>query len=234
MTILEVELKHFTWDEAASAGLRTKTAWSQAGRSLLRDAKPAALHNGRYDTYYLYDESQTRSKRVVNERPPVSIDLLAAIFTATRSAKRYRDAAQAHYLNDHHGFAGTSRKRKEYLYTLKDNGIVAAVHQGRLQAVGRHGVLTVYRGEGYCFHSLLRPKESLLPEVGTEPLTVEAKPKESDEPRLTDACQTLEQLPGAADAVNAVEFDRLSFPARMRKARHRHDYEEKEDSEYDY
>ena len=36
------------------------------------------------------------------------------------------------------------------------------------------GVLTVYRGEGYCYHSLLRPSDVELPEEAAGELTVDA------------------------------------------------------------
>jgi hypothetical protein len=227
------QLRDLSWDEAKAAGLKTKTAWSQAGRSLARDAKPAALHHGWYDSYCLYDVSQTRPKRI-SKKPPEIIDLLAAIFTVTRSAKRYRNSAQTCYQYGKHGFASNFRKQKEHLYQLKDDGLVAAVRNGRVQAVGTHGRLTVYRGEGYCFHSLLRPKGAVLPEVGNNPLTVEAKPKATDEPRLKDAVYTLEELKvSAADAVATGEFERYSFPARERVLRHRHEDDDYDEEEYE-
>lgn len=227
-------LRHLNWDEAQAAGLKTKTSWSQAGRSLVQNAEPAAIHIGRYDVYDLYDESQTRPKRVSN-KPPVIIDLLAAIFTVTRSAKRYRNSAETNYKYGKHGFAGSARRQKAHLYGLKDKGLIAAFRAGRVQAVGTHGCLTIYRGEGYCFHSLLRPKDAVLPEVGTDPLTVEAKPKATDEPRLKDAVHTLEELQVSADdAIKAGEFDRLSFPPREQVVRHRNDDDfDGEDSEYE-
>ena len=214
-----VELKLLTYAESGAAGLKTQTAWGKGGRSLLRDARPAAWYLSRYDMYYLYDVSQTRPKRVGT--PTVAIDVCSALFTVTRSAKRFRDAAQAHYKISQHGFSGRCRRQKEHLYALKDNGLVAAVRNGRVQAVGTHGCLTVYRGGGYCFHSLLRPKGAVLPDTGNEPLTVEAKPKNVDEPRLKDAIHTLSELPPLADeAVKAVEFERLAFPTRKRVVRY--------------
>lgn len=219
----EPQLKDLSWDEAKAAGLKTKTSWSQAGRSLLSAAEPAAMHIGRYDVYDLYDESQTHPKRV-SKKPAVIIDLLAALFTITRSAKRYRDSAQACYRSEQYGFAGSASRQKKHLYQLKDNGLVAAVHTGRVKAIGTHGCLTIYRGEGYCYHSLLRPKGIVLPEVGNAPLIIEAKPKTTDEPRLKDAVHTLQELPPLADiAIKAGEFERLSFPARERVNRHRND-----------
>ena len=226
-------LQDLTWAEAEEAGLKTKTSWSQAGRSLLPDAEPTAMHIGRYDCYDLYPESQTRPKRVSN-KPAVIIDLLAALFTVTRSAKRYRDSAQTCYQYGQHGFARAARRQKETLYAIKDKGLVGAIRTGRVRAVGTHGCLTVYRGEGYCFHSLLRPKGVVLPEAGNDPLTVEAKPKATNEPRLKDAVHTLEQLlVNADDAVKAGEFERLSFPPREQVVRHRREDDYCDQEQYD-
>jgi hypothetical protein len=46
------------------------------------------------------------------------VDLLAAIFTVNRAAKRRRDAAQKYYQNGMYGFAGSSRREKETYYSL--------------------------------------------------------------------------------------------------------------------
>lgn len=168
------------------------------------------------------------------EAPPQTIDLLAAIFGVTRAAKRYRDAAQTCYQKRKHGFAGTFRSRKEELYGLKDKGIVAALAAGRIRPVRLNGGLIEYSGEGYCFHStLLPPQADMLPSVDSsgptavllpglpqsEPLRVEAKPRQSNEPRLKDAVFTLEALP-----VVSKEFKRLALPSmkhERQKSRYR-------------
>ena len=227
-----IELQHLTWTAANTAGLMMKTGWEQAGRSLLWDAKPAAIHREKDTIYYLYAVDQTSPKQV--ETIPVTIDLLASIFTVTRSAKYYRDLAQTCYHDENIGLAKSASLQKKHLYALKDNGLVAAVRNGRVQAVGTQGCLTIYRGEKYCFHSLLRPKGALLPEVSHEPLRVAAKSKSIDESRLIIAVRTLEELPSLVDdAVKAGDFERMAFSARKLPEppapSMRYDYSEEED-----
>lgn len=198
--------------------LKTKTSWAQEGRSVLRGSEPVAIIETSYcgrrvGCYGLYSHGQTKPKRQCVRRPPKVIDLLAAIWTVTRTAKRYRDAASKSYKKGKHGMAGQCRRRKEQLYLLKDKGIAEAVHLGRISAVGIHGGFCVYRGEGYCFHSALKPIEFDPPEgsVRDDTLTVEAKPKQK-EPRLYDAEHTLSTIKSMQ-----VGFERLDYPEYLRK-----------------
>src|SRR5207244_1765791 len=90
-----------------------------------------------------------------------------------------------------------AKEKKELLYMLKDRGIAAAYVAGRLQYLGKHGGLAIYRGEGYCFHSTLEPVGAATAEdtAATETrIFVEAKPRGATEPRLTDAVETLQSL----------------------------------------
>ena len=201
------------WHDAIAAGLRTRTQWTELGQAVLADARPGATFSGYYDDYDLYPESATRPKRRVASHPPKKIDLLHAIFAVTRAAKRFRDAASSCYDRNAHGFAGTNRARKKELNELKDRGIVAAVAAGRIAPVAARGNLTEYRGEGYCYHSLLRPVDwSVLGAPNeSEPLTVEAKPRTSHEPRLKDAIFTLAELPS-----DQMGFIRIPFAPRMK------------------
>jgi hypothetical protein len=134
--------------------------------------------------------------------------LLAAIFRVNRSAKRYRDAASSCYSKRAYGLATHNRLEKEGLYGLKDRGIVEAYRRGLLQAEGFHGTLCIYRGNGYCFHSTLRPVGVSLPRIreDDEPLFIEAKPRGSGEMKLKDAVTILRELP--ADFTG---FERRSF-----------------------
>jgi len=193
---------------------------SQLGKP---DYSEFANRHGQERWYFLRKRVETAEaseawNRVVarrNRPAPVgkSIDLLAAIWTVTRSAKRYRDAAQAAYQAKAHGFAGVHRRKKEHLYALKDRGIAQAYLDGRIVPVAMVGPLTVYRGEGYCYHSLLQPaswepKEEQIAEG--DPLRVEAKPKTSGEPLLRDAMATLAALP----LPDGNDFVEMSFPVR--------------------
>ena len=68
---------------------------------------------------------------------------------------------------------------------------------GRLAPESATGKLTLYRGEGYAFHSYLRPDGwtfSIVDAEASEVLRVEAKPKGQKEPRLKDALFTLSKL----------------------------------------
>jgi hypothetical protein len=162
---------------------------------------------------HLYAREQVRPKRPQRRVPPHPIDLLAAIFAVTRSAKRYRDAATQCYQQGAYALATANRRAKQNCYILKDMGIAAALRAGRIAAVATHGPLTVYRGEGYCYHSLLRPKGFVSATDGEqEPLTVEAKPRDTAEPRLCDALVTLSSLP----AVDSKAFEVHRFPPRSR------------------
>ena len=163
----------------------------------------------RYDGYRLSD---CRPVRKCTERPPNSIDLLAAIFAVNKSAKRYRDAASKCYGAGSHAFARAASRRKQELYDLKDRGIAEALRTDRLSLVGIHGGLALYRGAGYCFHStLLRDVEPIPEALNTENVFVEAKPREATEPRLKDAIKTLEDLPDADE-----DCRRLSQPRHER------------------
>lgn len=141
------------------------------------------------------------------EVPACAVDLLQAIFAANKAAKRYRDSAQSQYRHCQHGFAGHARREKEYLYFLKDKGIVEACRQGRLSFVGTHKNLGLYRGEGYCFHSTLVPVSYELLDGPQEHFLAEAMPNGAGEGRLKDAVHTLEAI---ADDTTA--FHRLATP----------------------
>jgi hypothetical protein len=203
----------------------------------------AKTESGRHWVRYLWPAEMVESARRAHPKrqakivQPVTVDLLAAIFGVNRSAKRFRDAAQMNYQKGTHGFAGNCKERKEKLYKLKDRGIVAAYRAGRLKAEGAHGVLTVYRGEGYCFHSLLRPLGIVLNALEFDAneagcLYLEQKPKSAREPRLKDSVATLQGIP----ETELSDFKRLAFPPRpskRRMAREDDDYYRQEDADSD-
>jgi len=173
-----------------------------------------------YDVFRVSDCIPKQKKK---EIPPVEIDILLATFTVNKAAKRYRDAASKFYDSKMHGFAGNSSDKKEYLYYLKDKGILAAIRAGKLAFVALHGRLAIYRGEGYCFHSTLVPKESELREnvADLQIIFIESSPKEASEARLKDAIMTLSNLPD-----DETGFERLASPARGKKT-----YDEDEDED---
>jgi hypothetical protein len=161
---------------------------------------------------------------------PKRIDLLSAIFAVNRSAKRYRDAAQKHYRLRQHGFARNARCEKEELYELKDRGIAAAYIAGRLVYVGVHGRLAIYRGEGYCFHSTIQPRDAVQIEIpfAKEHFLIESRPRTTREPRLCDAVAMLKALP--REIVNTfARLDAPRFPQQQHA--HRAAFESLEDEE---
>lgn len=174
--------------------------------------------------YYLYAKERVRKaeksrawrrerdkwqQRAERKLEPVVVDLLAAIFSVNRSAKRYRDAAQKCYALKKHGFARQGRETKEELYALKDRGIAEAFRLGRITPVLRKGGLVEYRGEGYCFHSTLLPVGVTLAQNTDDTiLYVDAKPRGAAEVRMLDAKHTLSALPPAGD-----QFTRIELPA---------------------
>jgi hypothetical protein len=137
-------------------------------------------------------------------------DVLAAIFAVNRAAKRWRDAAQQHYLNSRHGQARIARQNKERLYALKERGIAAAYSAGRIDVVEIHGGMCLYRGEGYSFHSRLVPIEltDTIPIGEVSPVLIDAKPQGRKEPRQIDAIACLDALP----QVDQSAFDELETP----------------------
>jgi hypothetical protein len=160
---------------------------------------------------------EARARRDAKKAAHRDVDLLAAIFTVNRAAKRQRDAAQAYYQNRMHGFAGASKRRKIQFYALKDRGIAAAHQAGRLTCLYRHGGLFLWQGESYSFHSTLKPIGLEVPELplreGEDFLFVEAKPKGAKEPRLSDAQHTLLRL-----APDLGGYEHAPSPERRREA----------------
>ena len=130
----------------------SRTKWQRRDRVVLPDQEPKEIRSWEKGEYPVYSIDQTRPKKRMNKIPPKEIDLLAAIFTVTRAAKRYRDAASASYQSRTYAFATAHKERKEECYRLKDRGIVAAYRAGRITATHTAGPLTEYHGEGYCYH----------------------------------------------------------------------------------
>lgn len=146
--------------------------------------------------------------------PVTAGNILAAMFSVNRSAKRNRDAAQACYRSSAHGLAKYRRLQKELCYSLKDRGLVFLYRMGVVAATERHGSLTVYRGMGYCFHSPLSPDGVTLEQTQGD-VTVEAKPRKSTDMRLMDAIETLRQLVAPMDG-----FSRSSYQPPVRQRWH--------------
>ena len=163
---------------------------------------------GNVVSYELFRLSDCEPKQVRREIPADRIDLLHAVFTVNRAAKRFRDLAQIYYQGEIHGFARTAKNRKEELYRRKDRGIMVAYRDHRLQFVGVHAKLALYRGEGCCFHTTLLPGDAVTPDTADiDTFFKESALKETNEARLKDACYTLAALPTSTDG-----FVRLDSP----------------------
>lgn len=223
---------------------QSETAWRFWGRKVISGSKPHPVRTCRVGggsgvksvTYAVYRHDQTFAMKRRNPpreavaHPLTPENVLAAMFSVYRSAKRYRDAAQSCYQSDVHGFARMHRKQKEALYRLKERGLVHAFREGLVVAVGLHGSLTVYRGEGYCFHSPLRPENVMLETTSEESVFVESKPRQSSEMRLMDAVATLEQL---VSDFNGFIRHTISTPPKWQDQHWEDDEEEDEDDQYD-
>ena len=186
--------------------------------------------------YWLRDRVASGKPPALHKvNPPIEVDLLMAIFAVNRSAKRRRDAAIKLYAGRLHGLANESKRQKELLYRLKDEGIAATYLAGRLQYEGHHGGLAIYRGEGYCFHSTLEPVGEAARELSADDarIFVESKPRTSREARVADAEFTLSSLPGPP----MEKFTRLEAP-RMAPApggrAERSNHRSLDDDDYDH
>jgi hypothetical protein len=178
-------------------------------------------NNGRTGVRHLWrlDQAVEIRSRILApvhlEKTPENIML--AIWSVNRAAKRRRDAAEASYEKDLHGFAGAHKGAKDRYYRLKDIGIAWLAHHGHLAAAYRHGQLVVWVGDGYSFHSTLIPRGAELAKAGDNVVRMEAKPAGSRELRLVDAQALLGSL-----ASVVTNYDRI-IPPWMRLKQERRD-----------
>jgi hypothetical protein len=125
-------------------------------------------------------------------------DILVALFTLNRRAKRCRDLAQSCYLRRKHAQAATMRKEKEEIYELKGQVLHYLVKHGILTGGEYHQLAggnwaEVLTGNGYCFHRPALPPEN--PESGAIVIpTIEAKPKGRREPTLIASREAVHQF----------------------------------------
>ena len=184
------------------------------GLKLNQDAEPVHQVYYRrarnyYDLYRASDLSQAKRKKI---HPPALVDLLCAIFTVNRSAKRYRDAASTQYGNAFHSLSRAASNKKKWLYFLKDAGIREACRRGLLRPEAIHSGLAVYRGGGFCFHSAQVPlelKDKLPKEADAEVFFRESVPRSSAEAKLKDAEFTLLKCDGTTDGFVPLEVPRI-------------------------
>lgn len=198
--------------------LLNKKDWKSKGFVPKAGERPREIRPlGRYCEEHLYGEDQVRPVRAVAKRaaapPPITTDnVLRACWTVNRAAKRYRDAAASCYGYGCHSFAGSNKSKKENCYDAKDKALRWLISNGHVRSLGLHGVLTVWTGGGYTFHSLLGPEGAAqIPEADAA-VFVEAKPKCAAEMRLIDANALIASLP-ECDIDDCIE---RCFPIRVR------------------
>jgi len=191
----------------------SETAWRKQGRAVKPGETPhAERYAHSHSQYYdVYREDQTRElqkKRIVE---PILVDVLAALFTLNRKAKRLRDNAAAYYNSESHGLAGHAKNEKTRIYGLKSQALQYLIAEGRLVLVGYHRVAggncaEILEGEGYCFHRPCAPPAD--GEVKSIKGEIEAKPKGANEPRIKDAYFTVEAYLKDKRKVDVYEWPR--------------------------
>jgi hypothetical protein len=197
--------------------------WGRRGYRVLPDQEPhgwlsGQVGNGRTSiTWPVYRKDQVVAKRKVTARPPQVVDVLAAVWTVNRAAKRRRDAAQACYQGRAHGFAKAHKETKEEYYCLKSQALHYLLAEGRLRVVGYHvfpagNWAEVLKGEGYTFHRPCPPQQGEAVQLDG----IEAKPRGRAEPRVKDALHTLEMY-----LVGKPQAECYEWPAPVRLSRSR-------------
>lgn len=175
----------------------SRTHAKEMGLKVPDDATPLAVWTYRgprtieYEVFAICDCVPLRKVEPIEAKP---VDVLLAIWTVSRTAKRYRDQKNRSYALGHHGRCAMSKEEEQHLYDLKENGIRYAYSVGRLRYEGIHAGLALYIGEGFSFHSRLMPQGETYIDDG-ERLQVASKAKTRKEAKLKDAKLTLESLP---------------------------------------
>ena len=82
--------------EADCERLLNKTDARMLGLRIPDDLEPVEWRSWKYGYFGLWRESDLVPAVRRAQKPPRAIDLLAAVFSVNRSAKRYRDAAGIH------------------------------------------------------------------------------------------------------------------------------------------
>jgi hypothetical protein len=152
---------------------------------------------------------------MVTAKPPQLVDVLAAVWTVNRAAKRRRDAAQACYQGRAHGFANSHKETKEQYYRLKSQALHYLLAEGKLQVVGYHvfaggNWAEVIKGENYTFHRPCPPKQGEAVQLDG----IEANPRDKGGPKLKVALYTLTEYLADKQVV-----DCFKWPAPVRPVR---------------
>ncbi|MFZ7134394.1 MAG: hypothetical protein ACOWWR_18765, partial [Eubacteriales bacterium] len=147
----------------------TKTNWSRRGFKVPDDAEPITkikvYAGGQWRECDAYSKDNLQVKRKHRTKEPKIIDIALATFTVNRYAKRCRDNASSFYGKGSYGLSTYKKEEKEEMYELKERGIFNLWNEKRLEIVGRHGDLILYKSDGYYFHSPSFPKEVSIEEI---------------------------------------------------------------------
>lgn len=186
---------------SAVSRLQANGEWEREGKTVKKGEKPLATRSQYGKQIYLFADWQIRPKRTYKTQSPQLVDLLTAIFTVNRAAKRFRDSASKLWRQDLHALCQIAKQKKIELYKLKNRGIIKALSLGLLSPCAITADLMLeLRGGDFCFHFdwvnfpdvLSRDLIDVLPKIKS--IAVESKPKGKTEAKLKDAIFTLEQI----------------------------------------
>lgn len=174
--------------------LMSRSAWRSCGYKVISD-KPVAERSNRYKRYAVYGDWQVAEQITRPISPPKDLgdgELLRALWTLNRQAKRYRDRAQDHYERRRYKAATRARISKERVYETKSLVLAVLHSRGCISLAGvtdGDPTFAVFKGYGYTFHC---PKGKWhSDQVVAFDGQVEAKPRASCEMRIRDAWATV-------------------------------------------
>ena len=205
----------------------SRTEWSKRGFNVRKVAQPHC-NRSVYSTerghisYEVYRKDQVEPKRQVSYTPANLIDLLSAVWVINRRAKRSRDLASCHYQSGTHGFARSVKNEKLELYRLKGRALHYLLAEGQLEIAGCHRFpggnwAEVVKCGGYTFH---RPCPHRTDGTAKQLDDIEAKPRESKEPRLKDALYSVKEFLKGKPKVKVFEWPQKVRTRPTRSSQH--------------
>jgi len=221
------------WDHPA----QSETAWRQQKRKRKADAQPCGYKSAHHKEWPVYTEDQTEPMRQVQQKPPQKVDILAAVWTVNRYAKRMRDKAAGCYSKRAHSFASDARCRKEEAYALKNQVLAHLLNDRVLQVQGYHRFgddlyAYILGGNGYTFHQPCPAPED--PKGVEYRSDIEAKPKSAAECNLKDAMHTIKQFLSERPYVDVYVWPKRERPSRERRSDHWDLDDDEDDDVYGY
>lgn len=218
----------------------SRTEWLRRHYRVVPGAEPIEVRSWQHCNYGVYGDWQVEK---YDKKPPPpgprdygDEDILRALWTLNRQAKRYRNRASQHCFDRDYRYATAAREAKEKVYSTKALVIPVLQRLGLVRLVGitdGEPTFAVFRSDGYCFHcpSGKWSAETRIPFSGQ----VEAKPQTSREMRLRDAWAT---VAGFRSRNPATEHDwemacAAQLPARVRVRERYWDWEDDEEDDVD-